>query len=274
MARAARWCFTLNNYTADDESAVQRIDCKYVVYGRERGANNTPHLQGFIVFNDRKRLAGCRCCLDRAHWEVSRGTAKQASDYCKKDGDFFEKGELPVEPAAAGGAAEKQRWVDAVSAAKRGAIDEIPEDILVRHYRTWKEIRKDYMVKPDDAPTVTGVWFYGPPGVGKSYRARAEYPGAYLKMQNKWWDGYQGEDYVIIDDFDSKELGHLLKIWADRYSFLAETKGGVIHIRPKKIIITSNYAPDQMSWADSEMKAAICRRFESVRVEQWVPTPP
>lgn len=28
----------------------------------------------------------------------------------------------------------------------------------------------------------------------------------------KWWDGYQGKDTVILDDFDCKELGHLL--WA------------------------------------------------------------
>lgn len=269
--RARRWCFTCNNYSDADESTFASVDARYVVYGREVGAQGTRHLQGFICFGKPMRMAGVKKVHATAHWEISRGTNQQASDYCKKDGDFFELGTLPSDD---GGSEEKARWANAFSAAKRGAIEEIPEDILVRHYRTWKDIRKDYMVKPDDAPSVTGVWFYGPPGVGKSFRARAEYPDAYLKMQNKWWDGYQNEKYVILDDFDSKELGHMLKIWADRYSFLAETKGGAIHIRPEKIIITSNYAPDQITWNDHAMKDAIVRRFEIIRVEQFtLPTP-
>lgn len=271
MARARRWVFTLNNYAEADEAAVAEIDCKYVVYGREKGASGTPHLQGFVVFAQPMRLGACKKLLPRAHWEVARGNNVEAATYCKKDGDVVERGQLPDDTGVAGGQMEQQRWKDSFAAAKRGAFEDIPEDILVRHYRTWKEIRKDYMDKPDDCADVTGVWFHGPPGVGKSHRARAEYPGAYLKMQNKWWDGYQNEDFVIIDDFDSKEMGHLIKIWADKYSFLAETKGGAIHIRPKKIIITSNYHPADMMWSDAQMRDAIERRFECIRVTQYEP---
>jgi len=121
--------------------------------------------------------------------------------------------------------------------------------------------------KPYDHDDVRGTWYYGPPGSGKSYRARTENPNAYLKAQNKWFDGYAGEEAIILDDLDHNALGHHLKIWADRYACTGETKGGTIHLRHKKFVITSNYHPNTL-FEDSEMCAAIERRFNIVYVDK------
>ncbi|QOW18373.1 replication-associated protein [Red-eared slider associated circular DNA molecule] len=260
MAISANWCFTINNYDEQDIIDVSKWPARYTIYGKEKGEQGTEHLQGFTILNKKSKLTGVKKLHKKAHWEAAKGTWEQAADYCKKDGDYTEHGTAPLTRKKQG-EVEKERWDKARNNAKMGNLDDIDSDIYLRYYRTLKEIAKDNMVKPPDAQDVTGVWIYGKAGCGKSRRAREEYPGAYDKMQNKWWDGYQGEEYVILDDFDSKELGHHLKIWADRYSFLAETKGGAINIRPKKFIITSNYSPDDFGW-DPAMVEAIKRRFK------------
>lgn len=55
-------------------------------------------------------------------------------------------------------------------------------------------------------------------------------PDAYLKMCNKWWDGYTGQTEIILEDIDKTHqcLAHHIKLWTDHYSFVGETKGGAI----------------------------------------------
>jgi hypothetical protein len=106
MSRAKHWCFTLNNWTHAEQAAILSLGpaldnptavCDYVIIGREVGSNSTPHLQGFLSLRARLRLANVKALpgLGRAHLEVARGTPHQAATYCKKDGDFDERGECP-----------------------------------------------------------------------------------------------------------------------------------------------------------------------------------
>lgn len=138
-----------------------------------------------------------------------------------------------------------------------------PSTISVRCKRSIHEIAKDHLRLPASMSTTAGEWFHGKSGTGKSKTARDLYPGAYLKLCNKWWDGYQGEEVVIIDDFDISHsvLGHHLKIWGDHYPFLAEVKGGAIAIRPKKIIVTSNYSIEEIWMNSPQTSEPILRRY-------------
>lgn len=196
-----------------------------------------------------------------------RGTPFQASEYCKKDGKFLEMGTLPDFGGASGGEKKSINYKRILAQIMEGKKDQVMEEepgVFLRHYATIRRIEQDYPIRQPDLDAPCGEWIYGDPGLGKSHLARQENPVYYLKACNKWWDGYRGEPAAILDDWDKSHyvLGHHLKLWADKWSFPAEIKGTTIQLRPKKIIITSNYSIEEI-WADDEMmQEAIRRRFK------------
>jgi len=87
---------------------------------------------------------------------------------------------------------------------------------------------------------------------------------------NKWWDGYDNEELIVLDDFapeHGKYLGYFLKIWADHYVFNAEVKGGMLRIRPTYIIVTSQYKLSAC-FDENETVQALARRFQEWNMEE------
>lgn len=110
MSQAKRWCFTLNNYTQDEDDAIaallQHPDIRYGGYGREVGNAGTPHLQGWFCLHHPKRLNQIKrwrpaaadpnvvpAPLGRAHLSIMRGSVPHNVTYCSKDGDYQQFGE-------------------------------------------------------------------------------------------------------------------------------------------------------------------------------------
>lgn len=88
-----KFVFTLNNYSEKDIKTLKTLECSYLLFGYEgKGEGETPHLQGMVEFDKRKTFAYVKKNIsDRIH--VEKLIASKASeDYCKKEGDWFEKG--------------------------------------------------------------------------------------------------------------------------------------------------------------------------------------
>lgn len=279
MSRSRSYVFTLNNYTEEDEHQCIAMQwepgCVYFIAGREVAPETgTRHLQGLICFSTLKSLSQLRSYYPSAHFEEKRGTFAQAADYCKKEGDYFEWGTLPLDQTAKGESGGLP-WAEALQCVREGRIADVPECMthMIKHceYRVAKERMQSRNISILDGD-LDHEWWYGPPGTGKTSKVHADYPDLFIKdPKERWWCSYVGQDVVLIDDFDKYQLAMAgdIKRWLDRYPFQAPVKGGYQLIRPRKIIITSNYHPDEI-WEDVVTQEAIKRRVKIVHFPKTI----
>lgn len=146
--------------------------------------------------------------------------------------------------------------------AQKGDLGAIPADVYIRCYNQLSRIQSDFAVAP--AIERSCIVYWGPTGTGKS-RTAWEQAGmeAYVKDPlTKWWCGYRGQPFVIIDEFRGIiNISHLLR-WLDRYPVRVETKGSSQPLLAVKFWITSNLEPSQ--WypeLDAKTLEALLRRL-------------
>nr|WAE42154.1 MAG: replication associated protein [Cressdnaviricota sp.] len=268
-SRGRNWCFTYNNYP--DTVLVDTVECDYIAYSHEVApTSGTPHLQGYIHWDNPLRFTSVKTRLPGCHIELMRGRFDQNEAYCSKAGKLIERGTAPVHNDN-NGANEITRWQGYYDSAIQGKMDDIHPKVRIQYYATLKRIRNDHCPKPVNLPSVCGIWIYGPPETGKTKRVCEKYPEHYSKMGNKWWDDYNGEPVVFLDEFDSchiKECLSLLKHWADFKAFRCENKGASIYIRPEKFIICSNHHLNELVSTGDVIYSAVARRFKFIHSSQ------
>lgn len=264
MAQGKYWIITDFNHEINYDTAVHAFwTSKNIVWSKGQlemcGDTQRLHWQFCIGFEKKVRLRTVKTVLgDQVHAELCRSDA--ANNYVWKDetsqGRRWEYGSLPLRRNSS---RDWQRiWDDAV----RGDFKDIDPQIKVCHYNALRRIAMDNM-KGEGIEKEVNV-FWGPTGVGKSRRAWDEAGlDAYPKIPTtKFWDGYQGQGNVVIDEFTGQiEITHILR-WLDRYPVLVETKGSGTVLKAKKIWITSNLPPsDWYPTAPEVQKEALFRRL-------------
>lgn len=263
MSRYRNWCFTINHPTNDEIELCDTIKCDYIVFGYEVGAEGTPHLQGYIELPHAKTQRSVKKSLGgRCHVENRKGTAIQASGYCKEDGLFIERGKLSEQ----GKRTDLENLADIVKTkGVKGIIEERP-DAFIKYGRNIERLAELLMVPRTEKPNVTWIW--GLTGTGKTRSATNLPEGKeyYMWNQSKWWNGYRQQHRIIIDDFtfDGTQLSfrYLLRL-LDRYAIQVETKGGMLYINSPEIFITCEFPPSHW-FEEGNQLDQVLRRINTI----------
>lgn len=289
------------NETDFEQLSFENWRCvQEAVYNLEVGESGTPHLQGYIALTRHKTLSWMKRRLTRAHLEKRKGSREQAIVYCLKDCvsaendsslDFataddnslsntltlpnpypvlygFPCGWEELNSSCSASIQMKMPRSKALISMKKmiedGAND---EELASFHFPTFISsyrgltLYRSLCVKARDFKSTVYVC-QGPTGTGKSKWALETFPNAYWKQRSNWWDGYCGQETVIIDEFYGWLPFDLCLRLCDRYPLLVETKGGNVQFVAKRIIFTSNALPS--SWWKNCYFPSFARR-----VDEW-----
>nr|ATP66707.1 Rep [Rodent circovirus] len=282
--RGVRWCFTINNPSDDDLQSIKNLGdgpmCKYIIAEHEHiNGDGTPHVQGYLRLTSRQYRATVETWLGgRAHVEIAKGSEEANIKYCTKENNVFINQGTPVKGAAI--LLDKDEEARQLIADMRYLTEEEFEAKRPNYYKNHtdqvRKFRHEYLITMqqvfDGVLKGKNYWIWGPAGTGKSKVSRTgiEIYHIFSKPWNKWWNGYNPDIHtrIIIEDWPSAPQGDALcqhlKIWADRYPFTAETKGGHIAVSPTyQLFVTSNYKIDQC-FSNDEDREAIRRRFTEI----------
>lgn len=262
-----RFVFTLNNYTEAEENEIYEFceaKAQFAVVGRERGEEGTPHLQGFINLIGRARFSAIKKVMPRAHLEQAKGTDQENLEYCtKEDPEPYILGE----PQTAGKRNDLKKTTEMIlsNTPMSTVAQECPET-FVKYSRGLRELAQTVQKPRDvnDPPTV--IWLHGEAGVGKTRLAYDQMPHeqVYVKDGTSWWNGYENQQCILVDDFDGHWPFRDFLRFLDRYPYQGQIKGSYVQINSPIIIITCEFPPEHF-WQGNALKQ-VTRRLTHIQL--------
>lgn len=277
--------YVVTNWNCDHqicEDLVKSDKVRFIAYGEETcPTSGRKHFQTYIVFSNQKHpsakvLQKIGRMFGPIHCNVQpmRGSLKSNAAYCSKESTLVKLGDEPKQGNRADLVDVVARIVNGEESAENICLTDPgyyhqygrtltkAEDVAKRKmYRTWM---------------TEGEWYWGPTGVGKSHVAFAGYNAEthYVKpVLDEWWDGYTGQETVIINDFRGQipfsELLNLVDKWPH---YVKRRCREPTPFMARKVIVTSALPPEQVYYKVCEHSCdsieQLNRRFSIIHLAQ------
>lgn len=274
--QSRRFCFTSYN---DEPPVWDTTTMGYLCYQREScPSTGRRHWQGYCEML-KKTTIGRMQKISKCSWLVCRGTGEQNRTYCSKsdsseEGSWMEHGTMFKQG--------QRTDLEGVAEAIRGgaSVDSIAEQqphLFHQYGRTLERLETVRRKKAKRTHQTFITWIHGSTGTGKS-RSLADrianegrdIANAYWHpvSDRDWWDSYEQQEDVILDDFRGEIKFQVLLKLADWHTTHVSRRGlAPIPFISKHIWITSCSSPERVYAGvcdDTERLDQLRRRIREV----------
>lgn len=274
--KGRKWCFTAFKKEIDFAKIYKEYKdiIRYLVVQSEICPKSQKfHWQGYIQMFNQCRMRKIKLLFNYMglHLELARGSAEQNRAYCTKiksaEGQVFEFGKA-VSQGFRSDLESIKKCLDDGGTMEQVANDHFGDYVRYRsNLQSYKNICDKKL--RSKRRTVQGILKIGPTGTGKTTGTLDEYgdENVFVMCFNgtEWWDGYEGEKIILIDDYNNDiKINRLLQLM-NGVKCRLPIKGGFTWANWDKVILTSNLRINELhSNAKSAHRAALMRRFQRV----------
>lgn len=279
--------FVTTNWNMDEDILEKLVidgKLRFIAYGKEKcPTTGKDHFQTYFMFHNQRSVSakslkkyGDMFGPIHCHVQPMFGSLASNEAYCSKEGNLTKLGDEPKQ----GSRADLKDVVARIQNGEETADNICVEDPGYYHMygRTLTKAEDIIKRKMYRKWMTKGIWYCGTTGVGKSHAAFQGYDPEthYVKpVLDEWWDGYTGQETVILNDFRGQipfaEILNLVDKWPhyvkrrcrEPTPFLAKT-----------VIVTSSMHPCTVYsnvCQDGDSLDQLRRRFEIIKLAQKCP---
>lgn len=247
--RCRRWCYTINNYTQEEEKSLQNLSTTFHIIGYETATTGTKHLQGYLEWSHPKTFTSMKKLIPRGHVEVAKKSRIANVRYCSKTGYVWSSPLNSKEPSWL-----TQTDQDIVIADINMSDKKIRGKRIVAgmnaQSKVLDEIRHGLLRRP------RVIYVYGSSGTGKTWRvieiASKKYPNEEITFLD--WDksgfahcvNYDAKCAVIQEFRPSSVTAKDFLQMIDGYGVFLNIKYGGMFKRFDTILIASIFHPNNI----------------------------